>query len=219
MINIDITNSSPPEQIVSASNLTINLPNKPKLYYRQGWQSWSLAAWTDPVSKFPVQKPKLLHAMQHDPNYAYHPFPNGSWVGAVEIENDKILLLGSLDLDAHVELIDIKLRGWYESGIGKWFIGFGTEESVFSRYANLLGQQLGYTNQKTAPRVWCSWYSLYTAIDESVLIKVINDLGDLPFDVIQIDDGWQTAIGDWEANTKFPSGMAELANKIKLTGR
>ncbi len=97
----------------------------------------------NPDNPFPVQKPQLLHAMQHDPNYAYHPHPHGSWVGAVEMDEDNIILLGSLGLDAHVELVKNQLRGWYESGTGDWFVGCGTEQSVFSRYAELLGQRLG----------------------------------------------------------------------------
>jgi alpha-galactosidase len=44
-------------------------------------------------------------------------------------------------------------------------------------------------------------------------------LGNLPFDVLQVDDGWQVKVGDWQANDKFPSGMAALANGIKATGR
>ena len=219
MDELDFNKDFPSDQIVSASLLALNLPRAPKRYYRHGWQSWSLAMWADPGIPLPVQKPQLLHAMQHDPNYAYHPNPHGSWVGAAEIEKDNILLLGSLDLDAHVELNYDKLRGWYESGTGKWFIGFGTEESVFSRYTELLGQHLGYTQWKIAPRVWCSWYSLYTAIDEFTLIKIFNDMGDLPFDVLQVDDGWQRSIGDWEATKKFSSGMATLADKIRSTGR
>ena len=56
-------------------------------------------------------------------------------------------------------------------------------------------------------------------IDEAVLHKIFDELGDLPFDVLQVDDGWQMNIGDWEANKKFPSGMNALAEKIKSTGR
>ena len=41
----------------------------------------------------------------------------------------------------------------------------------------------------------------------------------LPFDVLQVDDGWQVAAGDWEANAKFPQGMQTLAQQIKATGR
>jgi alpha-galactosidase len=71
--------------------------------------------------------------------------------------------------------------------------------------------------------VWCSWYSLYTGIDQARLLKILHDLGglplDLPFDVFQVDDGWQKAIGDWEPNGKFPGGMDGMAASIKATGR
>jgi alpha-galactosidase len=36
---------------------------------------------------------------------------------------------------------------------------------------------------------------------------------------LQVDDGWQVDIGDWEVNAKFPSGMKPLADKIKSTRR
>ncbi len=48
---------------------------------------------------------------------------------------------------------------------------------------------------------------------------MFEGLGDLPFDVLQVDDGWQVKIGDWEVNEKFPSGMKALADRIKSTGR
>jgi alpha-galactosidase len=216
---MDFNNEFPIEQVVSAPQLTLNLQRTPILYYSHGWQSWSLSSWTEAGKPQPVQKPKLLHAMQLDPNYAYHPHPHGSWVGAVELEQDNIILLGSLGLDAHVELNKKQLHGWYELGTGEWFIGHGNEQTVFSRYADLLGQRLGRANVKAAPRVWCSWYSLYTTIDEQSLFSVFDNLKELPFDVIQVDDGWQIAIGDWEANNKFSSGMTLLADKIKFTGR
>ena len=41
----------------------------------------------------------------------------------------------------------------------------------------------------------------------------------MPFDVFQIDDGWQLAHGDWEPNKKFPSGMNTMAEKISANGR
>lgn len=91
--------------------------------------------------------------------------------------------------------------------------------SVFTKYAEELGKRFGKRSDKPAPRIWCSWYSLYTAIDESILFRIFNELGDLPFDVLQVDDGWQTSIGDWETNGKFPSGMNALAERIKSTGR
>lgn len=221
---------SPPEtgssQIINASSLTLSLPRPPRLFYRHGWQSWSLAAWTYPTP-LPIQRPAILHPLQVDPRYANDKSPHSSWVAAVEFTDDDILLLGSLGLDAHVWLKENQLegavlsvsKGQHEADGCEWFIARGDEMSVFAKYAAELGKRFGKRSDKPAPRVWCSWYSLYTAIDEAILFRVFNELGDLPFDVLQVDDGWQMSIGDWEANGKFPSGMSVLAEKIKSTGR
>lgn len=38
------------------------------------------------------------------------------------------------------------------------------------------------------------------------------------YDVIQIDDGWEKAVGWWEPNSDFPAGMASLAKRIRAAG-
>jgi alpha-galactosidase len=218
--------------ILTGANVSLEFEGSPKGYYRHGWQSWSLTTWQPLNFRLPVQKPAILHPMQTDPLYVHHSTPNGSWLGALELENGKILLLGALGLEAHVALHDKshgdipQLHGWYETGSGDWFVGYGDEASVFGRYAELLGHRFGRTpgprapnGVKPTPRVWCSWYSLYTAIDENLLLRVFDELADLPFDVFQVDDGWQVSIGDWEPNEKFPSGMVALAAKIRAAGR
>ena len=43
---------------------------------------------------------------------------------AALVEDEDILLLGSLGLDAHVALHDRHLHGWYEAGGGDWFVGY-----------------------------------------------------------------------------------------------
>ncbi|HMR98962.1 MAG TPA: alpha-galactosidase [Anaerolineales bacterium] len=213
---------SPPEtgssQIVSASSLTVSLPRPPRLFYRHGWQSWSLAAWTEPTP-LPVQRPAILHPLQTDSRYANDVSPHSSWVGAVEFDDDDILLLGSLGLNAHVWLKENLLVGRHEANDCEWFIARGNESSVFAKYAEELGKRFGAKSDKSVPRVWCSWYSLYTAINEEILHQIFDGLNDLSFDFLQVDDGWQMSIGDWEANSKFPSGMNALVQKIRSTGR
>ena len=48
--------------------------------------------------------------------------------------------------------------------------------------------------------------------------STIAGLDGLPFDVVQLDDGWERAVGDWEANDRFPSGMAATARMITDAG-
>jgi alpha-galactosidase len=112
-----------------------------------------------------------------------------------------------------------QLEGRSEAGEIEWFAAFGSEDQVFDEYAGQLGVRFGIAEKNHTPRVWCSWYSLYMNITEELLNKTFDLLGDLPFDVLQVDDGWQQDVGDWEPNEKFPSGMEALAKKIKSTGR
>ena len=214
---------TPGGYLLKGRNVALKLPFAAQAYYQHGWQSWSLAAWGEPLP-LPTPKPAILNPMQFDPLYARHPSPNGSWLGAVELPRGGVLLLGALNLDSHVQLREGSLQGWYEDESAdpatcEWFVGFGSEQKVFDAYAHLLRDRLGQGRATTAYRVWCSWYSLYTAIDEHILQTIFEALGDQPFDVLQVDDGWQIGIGDWRANPKFPSGMELLAHKIKATGR
>lgn len=204
--------------IIKSHHPTLKLPQPAHRYLQHGWQSWSLAAWTD-CSPLSVPQPAILHPLQTDPLYANESRPHGSWFGAVELANGEILLLGALGLGTHVRLNDPYLEGWAESGFSEWIIARGAEGEVFDFYAQELGRRFGAAPKKPAPRVWCSWYSFYNAITEKNLAEVFTNWGDFPFDVFQIDDGWQERVGDWQPNDRFPSGMAVLAEKIRQTGR
>jgi alpha-galactosidase len=218
MTTIQFSELQSKSKIIKSKDISIQLPATPIKYYRHGWQSWSLAAWTD-LSSLPMQKPAIFHPMHVNEEFAYDKNPNGSWLGVVEFADGNILLLGALATDAHVHLVEDQLSGRLDANVGEWFIAYGQENIIFAEYAEELGNHLGKNKRNNAPRVWCSWYSLYTSIDENILGKIFNNLGDLPFEILQVDDGWQTDIGDWRANPKFPSGMNALAEKIKSTGR
>jgi len=206
-------------KIISASRVTLSLPALPDSFYRHGWQSWTLSAWIDPNRPMSPVSARQTRAKDEDAPYAFSDHPVSAWVGAAEMKDGKIILLGALDLSGRVELIGGELRGFYEDGHeGTWLVASGTESEVFKKYTDELGKIYGLA-KSNPPRVWCSWYSLYNTINEQVVDKVIRGLGDLPFDVIQLDDGWQVSLGEWDANKKFPSGMQAVADKIHKTNR
>jgi alpha-galactosidase len=113
------------------------------------------------------------------------------------------------------------LAGWYASSAGAsedgWFLAYGTEAEVFRAYSDQLAARFGGARRR-AGNVWCSWYAYYETITETQLAKDIADLSGLPFDVVQIDDGWEKMVGDWEPNAKFPSGMRDLTSRISDAG-
>lgn len=77
---------------------------------------------------------------------------------------------------------------------------------------------------------WTSWYHHFTHISEAILIEnldafaaeiaEINIAQPLPSTrYFQIDDGWQTSVGDWlRVKPEFPNGMRHMALKIKEKG-
>jgi alpha-galactosidase len=184
-------------------------------FYQHGWHSWSVTGWRPRLG--PVAYPLVpAHRRQStDPVHLDEPFPGGSGLGAVEIGSGEITLLGSLGIDGWVTAQPDRLAG---DGPGPWHSATGPESEVFADFATALGDSFGRRAGDPGP-VWCSWYSYYGDVTEIELRKVLADLGDLAFDVVQVDDGWQQSIGDWEANRDFPSGMAALADHIRLSGR
>jgi len=207
-------------QIISAASLRLNLPELPKNFFRHGWQSWTLTTWLDPkAGPLPIRDAEF-RVKDEDPGYADHKNHISGWVGAVELGEDDIVLLGAIDLSGRVELDGTTLHGFYEDNHeSQWLIARGREVFVFSKYVELLEQKFGKGRFPKAPFVWCSWYSLYGWVNERIFLKALDDFGDMPFDVFQVDDGWQLAHGDWEANHKFSSGMKYVADKIYATGR
>jgi len=186
-------------------------------YYRHGFHSWSLSAWL-PLDQ-PLPAPTVQAMWPHIdalPLLENYPF-TGSGVGALQAPSGKVLLLGALGLDAHLTANGAELCGKAASSI-PWFLAYGREEEVFRHYAARLGERLGQRPPKPAPRVWCSWYGLYGDINVDIIRDTLSGLRGLPFDVFQLDDGWQIAIGDWDANERFPEGTASLALDIANAG-
>ena len=70
---------------------------------------------------------------------------------------------------------------------------------------------------------WCTWYHFFHGVTEEDVLRNLEALAaarqELPVGLIQIDDGYQRAIGDWlETNEKFPRGLAPLAAEIRAAG-
>jgi len=126
----------------------------------------------------------------------------------------EVLLLGALAPGARVRGEEDLLLGRYAEGAGDWFLAYGEEEAVLAAYAQRLPKRFS----ESPPRVWCSWYSFYREIGEDLLLKVLDEVAPFPFEVFQVDDGWQRALGDWEPNERFPRGMAFLAKAIRERG-
>ena len=188
------------------------------LVYRNGQNSWSPCGWRR-ISDQPLRIADSRRRLTaDDPRWDDPNRHHSSAVAALQGADGKVLLLGALGMDTPRIAADRDtLSGWYEQRGAPWFIAYGNEVDVFGAYARNLADRFG-TRRQRAGNVWCSWYAYYEQISEELLNKDIKKLRDLPFDVLQVDDGWQAAVGDWEPNSKFPSGMRALAAGIHEAG-
>jgi len=91
-------------------------------------------------------------------------------------------------------------------------------------YAELLARGQGVEDVRRAPPGWCSWYHYFTGIDQGSVLENLEKLSgehrDLGIEVVQVDDGYAPAPGDWlEAGGGFPDGMESLARRISSRGK
>lgn len=102
-----------------------------------------------------------------------------------------------------------------------WRVQLGTDTSgMLASYGKSLP-----TRRSTHPtpplRGWNSWYELWDKVTENdvranaALVPQTAVQSDTAPVYVVVDDGWQKKWGEWEANEKFPSGIAKLASDLK----
>ena len=95
----------------------------------------------------------------------------------------------------------------------------GREQQVFDQWFSLMGIAPPQVPPITG---YTSWYNFYQDISEEKILQNLAAVEQSPmkFDVFQIDDGYQTAVGDWLSvdKKKFPNGMKPIADRVKAGG-
>jgi alpha-galactosidase len=95
----------------------------------------------------------------------------------------------------------------------------GSENDVFDLYFDLMNIKKPTAKPMTG---WTSWYNYYQNINEDIIIENLNHFKDFDknIEIFQIDDGYQTYVGDWLDTdfSKFPNGMRYIADAIKAKG-
>jgi alpha-galactosidase len=73
------------------------------------------------------------------------------------------------------------------------------------------------------PVGWCSWYYYFDHVAQenwqAHLSWAKEHRPEIPFDVIQLDDGFEADVGDWfGTNLRFPEGLAPQVQRIRDAG-
>ncbi|WP_435317232.1 alpha-galactosidase [Haloarchaeobius sp. TZWSO28] len=67
------------------------------------------------------------------------------------------------------------------------------------------------------PTGWCSWYHYFTEVTEAAVHENVDSLSEwgVPLDLVQLDDGYQTAFGDWRTLAEGFDDMAGLVEDVE----
>lgn len=95
----------------------------------------------------------------------------------------------------------------------------GSYDEVFDRYFAKMNVK-PLTDKKI--KGYTSWYNYYQKINEKIILRDLDAISEKTDKVntFQIDDGYQTSVGDWLSinKTKFPNGMKPIVEKIHAKG-
>lgn len=98
----------------------------------------------------------------------------------------------------------------------------GSLGTALAEWADLAARSLGVGELREVPPVWCSWYHYFFSVSEEDVLEnlaVMDRLG-LEVGVVQLDDGYQAAVGDWLLRSpRFRRPLHELADRIRDSGR
>lgn len=102
--------------------------------------------------------------------------------------------------------------------------GDDTEE-LFGRYAGRWAADSHARHRFAPPVGWCSWYYYFERVTLADILENADWLaahrteGFGRVKVIQLDDGYQAALGDWLIpNAKFPGGLRRYAEEVRARG-
>jgi hypothetical protein len=215
--------------------------------HQQGYQSWGFSGTVllpGAVSRDDDGRPVLEAGRTGDPAHeergvSYHAamFRDGARgevivIGALRADRAATAIVGTRDGagESAVEIIYGPQRERLpagddgRSGSEPIFIGVApTPEAALQRLSDALAaERIDDARPARPPSGWFSWNEHFDAIDAGIIeanMRAVGaELAPTGKTLIEIDDGWQRAWGDWQANDKFPDGMEAMASRIREAG-
>lgn len=206
----------------------------PVRMFLNGWQSWSGAGGAVVGrDEDPARRPNalsLLRAGLHADPEAPAPGELRSELVTALADDDGVVCLGFDGGDRHdgtFRVLGDDLRA--EAYLGGVTLAAGERRQLHPirvRPDADLAAWAGWAGERSQARTsapfqvgWCSWYHYFHEVTEDAFRANLALAGDWPFELFQLDDGYQSSLGDWlTTNDKFPSPLEDLAADVAATG-
>jgi alpha-galactosidase len=197
--------------------------------YEHGWQSWSPAGLyrADATSPRPARPPWQTLGFRPDSPPPASGF-QGEGLLTVHPEPGAPVTVFCAP-DPHHEVPSIRAEvvdgGLLITADGEVDVSHypGDVPGALAHHAERVADHLDVPAPRSIGPGWCSWYGYYLDVTEQDVlanVEAADRLG-LRVETVQLDDGYQTGIGDWLSRRvdRFPSPLADLASSIEATGR
>jgi alpha-galactosidase len=222
-------------------------PSAPARFFKHGYQSWSASGGYDlgASQTHPRDTAHFITRLNHQSETTRPPeFPEAQtselftivesstatervlagFIGAATALST-LTVSGPEKITARAILDDVALAPGAHREIDPLFVVTADESAarLAARWADATGRWMNARVSAPFQRGWCSWYHYFHAITEDALranLKLLEAMrSEFPLDVIQLDDGFQSALGDWDTtNAKFPGGLKKIAGEIRAAG-
>ncbi len=216
-------------------------------FYSNGWQSWSPSGWYGGNERMRLSKLGVLQNPMISNPGTPQPRKRGQFssdmfgvIGDRKARSGFVLgflsqveQFGSIYADFNTPC---KLELWANCDDVSVDAGktIKTDWAVFNpillehrepmdKYLEAAARQNKVRVPAESPVGWCSWYHFYTDLSEqdvrNNLQTILEQQEKLPIQLVQIDDGFETQVGDWFSfKPEFPQGVAPLAGEITKEG-
>lgn len=217
-------------------------------FFVNGWQSWTFSGVYGGAERERQTNLRWIQENQWynpDTPFSRHAGRYGSDFYGVLVDREKRtgLLAGFLSQKQHYGTIEAQIKGGaaqlriWANGDGArldpgsvmatdWAVLYGfslEEDDGLESYLEAVAHRHDVQLAESSPSGWCSWYHFYTGVTAQNIEENLRSMEAtrerLPLKIIQIDDGYQSQVGDWrEFRPTFTEGVAPLAEKIKSKG-
>jgi alpha-galactosidase len=205
----------------------------PREFLLNNWQSWGPMERVTPATRFPELEALVRGRSPHH----FSPLPEELLRGPV---SDYLAawdggLAGFLTSRIGHPFFTVEggdLVGWIDYFEAKFdnpvaieplaVLSGGAVEGLLERYGRLVKRAHRVRINPWNPVGWCSWYHYFGRLGwPDVLENLESAAGDrrsFPFDVFQVDDGYETDVGDWLAAKPGYPGLGGMAGAINGRG-
>ena len=100
-------------------------------------------------------------------------------------------------------------------------LSYGDWQQAIARWVEDVARATAPRKPQQSLAGFCSWYQFYSDVTPAIVENAASQVAAMPTPrtgrLVQIDDGWQKAVGDWTQNDRFKD-WPKLAGSIKARG-